>query len=159
MESHGEVDTKQAPPELEKLHSKKVQTGTFLLLFSATTLYMYPSRLDKIAASQALVDPGPISLAVVTMLIAAPILTVTSLTLTVVYEADSLSFADRIEIGSTVLAVGLVLLIGAGVWPANTGSTALSGGLDRVHLLVIIAHIQLFISTGRSILREIASPV
>lgn len=159
MKPHREVDTKQAPPELKKLHSKKVQTGTLLLLFSATTLYMYPSRLDNVAASQGLVDPDPISLAVVTMLIAAPILTVTSLTLTVVYEADSLSFADRVEIGSTVLAVGLVLLIGAGVWPANTGSTALSGGLNRVRLLVIIAQVQLFISTGRSILREIVSPL
>jgi len=159
MKSHGKVDTKQAPPELKKLHSQKVQMGTLFLLFSATTLYMYSSRLDKIAASQALVDLDPISLAVVTILVAAPILTVTSLTLTVVYEADPLSFADRVEIGSTVLAVGLVLLIGAGVWPVNTGSTALSGGLDRVRLLVIIAHIQLFISTGRSLLREIVSPL
>ena len=159
MKLHGEVDTKQAPPELEKINNQKVQTGTLFLLISATTLYMYSSRLDKIAASQALVDLDPISLAVVTMLVAAPILTVTSLTLTVVYEADSLSFADRVEIGSTVLAVGLVLLIGAGVWPVNTGSTALSGGLDRVRLLVIIAHIQLFISTGRSLLREIVSPL
>jgi len=76
-----------------------------------------------------------------------------------VYKSDSLSFADRVEIGSTVLAVGLVLLIGAGIWPANTGSTALSGGLNRVRLLVIIAQVQLFISTSRSILREIVSPL
>jgi len=159
MKLHGEVDMKQAPPELEKLHNQKVQAGTLFLLISAVTLYIYPSRLDKIAASQTLIGLDPISLAVVTMLVAAPILTVTSLTLTVVLETDSLAFADRVELGSTVLVVGLVLLVGAGVWPTNTGSTALSGGLNRVRLLVIIAHVQLFISTGRSLLREIVSPL
>jgi len=159
MKLHSKVDTKQAPPELEKLHNQKVQAGTLLLLNGTIILYIYQSRLDKIAASQTLVGLDPISLSVVTMLIAAPMAIITSLTAAVVHETDSLSLGDRVEIGSTVLAVGLVLLIGAGVWPTNAGSTALSGGLNRVRLLVIIVYIQLSISTGRSLLREMVSPI